>query len=85
LTLNQRQSRSFENHVRQVVDRLRRHARTGNRGYSSFAAICDMISIPHDLRAALLTQLVHEGYVTREGDRVRLTAAGEALVASPPT
>jgi len=80
MTFSQRQSRSPHSHVKQVLDRL--HRETGAR---SFAAICDRISIPRDLRASLLEQLVSEGYVTSEGDKVRLTEEGKHVATAPVT
>ncbi len=80
MTINQRQFRSPDSRVKQVLDRLNRET-----GGHSFAQICDMISIPRDLRASLLDQLVREGYVTDEGGQVRLTEAGKALAIAPFT
>lgn len=80
MSFRQRQSRSPHSHVKQVLDRLHRET-----GAHSFAAICDRISIPRDLRSSLLEQLVSEGYVTREGDQVRLTEAGKQLATAPVT
>ena len=80
MTTNQRQFRSPDSHVKQVLDRLNQET-----GHTSFTHICDMISIPRDLRASLLDQLVREGHITAEGDRVRLTAAGKALATAPAT
>ena len=82
MTIHQREFRSPESRVKQVLVRLQHEAGVGSRPITSFAAICDMVSIPRDLRAGLLEELVREGYVTREGDTVRITEAGKALVAS---
>ncbi len=38
-----------------------------------------MVSIPRDLRTSLLARLVRAGYVTSQGDKVRLTATGAQL------
>jgi predicted methyltransferase len=84
MTMNQRQSRSPDSRVKQVLMRLQHEAGAGSQAITSFAAICDMISIPRDLRAGLLEELVREGYVTRERDTVHITEVGKALVASPP-
>ena len=84
MTINQREFRSSDSRVKQVLVRLQREARAGSRATTSFTAICDMISIPRDLRAGLLEELVREGYVTRENDTVRITEAGKALGVSPP-
>jgi len=43
-----------------------------------------MISIPRDLRAKLLEELVRDGYVAHQGDTVRLTESGKALATTPP-
>jgi predicted methyltransferase len=83
LTFNQRDFRSPHSHAKQVLMRLQHEAGAGSRAITAFAAICDIISIPRDLRAGLLEELVREGYVTREGDTVRITEAGKALVAAP--
>ncbi len=85
MTFNQREFRSPHSHVTQVLDRLYRESSAGNRAVTSFSAICNMISIPRDLRAGLLEQLLREGYVTREGDKVRLTEAGTQLALAPVT
>ena len=85
MSFNARDFRSPHSHVKQVLDRLLREAGAGNRASTSFAAICDMLSIPRDLRASLLEQLVSAGYVTREGDKVRLTEAGTQLALAPVT
>ena len=82
--MNQREFRSPHSRVKQVLMRLQHEAGAGSRAITSFAAICDMVSIPRDLRASLLEQLVNEGYVTREGDTVRITEVGKALAVSPP-
>jgi len=84
MTFNERQLRSPHSRVKQVLDRLQQEAGAGKRAITPYATICDMISIPYDLRASLLEQLVREGHVTREGDRVRLIEAGKALAASSP-
>jgi predicted methyltransferase len=64
--------------------RLQHEARAGGPAITAFATICDMVSIPRDLRAGLLEELVREGYVTRQGDTVRITEAGKALAAASP-
>jgi len=84
LTIHQREFRSPESRVKQVLARLQHEATAGNRAITAFAAICDMVSIPRDLRAGLLEELVNEGYVTRQGDTVHITEVGKALAASPP-
>ncbi len=84
MTMNQRQSRSSDSRVKQVLMRLHHEAGVGSRATTAFAAICDMVSIPRDLRASLLEELVNEGYVTRQGDTVRITESGKELAVSPP-
>lgn len=84
MSFNDRHSRSPHSHVKQVLDRLLREAASGKRAITSFAAICDMLSIPRDLRASLLEQLVREGYVTVEGDKLLVTEAGKVLAGSSP-
>jgi len=84
LTINQREFRSPHSRVKQVLMRLQHEARAGSRPITSFATICDMVSIPHDLRAGLLEELVRAGHVTRQGDTVQITEAGTALAASSP-
>ena len=83
MTLGERHSRPQGTRSKQIIDRLYRETGTGSVAPKSFTAICDMISIPRDLRARLLDQLVREGYVTREGDGVRLTEAGKHLALTP--
>jgi hypothetical protein len=85
MTLSQREFRSPNSRIKQLIDRLNREADARNAGATSFAGLCDMISIPRDLRAGLLDELVREGYVTAEGDRVRLTEAGKAFATTPFT
>ncbi len=84
MTIYQREYRSPHSRVKQVLIRLHHEARAGSRAITSFAAICDMVSIPRDLRAGLLEELVREGYVTREGDTVHITESGKALAVSSP-
>lgn len=71
-------------HVRQLLDQLRRATTATGRQATSFVDLCDRASIPRDLRARLLDRLVAERYVTREGDRVRLAEAGRQLAGAPP-
>jgi len=84
MSFNARDFRSPHSHVKQVLMRLQHEAGAGRRTIASFATICDMVSIPRDLRAGLLEDLVREGYVTHQSDTVRITEAGKALAASPP-
>ena len=85
MSVTERHSRSPHRHVEQVLDRLYREASVGKRAITSFATICAMVSIPRDLRADLLEQLVGAGYVTREGDKVDLTETGTQLTIAPVT
>jgi predicted transcriptional regulator len=72
------------NHVQVVLHRAQQEmARTGNKSVD-FRAICTMVSIPHDLRQALLKTLIEKGYVTREsGELIQLTKSGTALAVAP--
>jgi predicted methyltransferase len=85
MTLNQRQFRSADSRIKQLIGRLYREADARNAGVASFSHICNMISIPRDLRAGLLDQLVREGYLTAEGDGVRLTEEGKASATTQTT
>ena len=74
MTFNQRYYRSALPPLSLLVERLHREHST------VYAEICDMISIPRDLRAALLANVIAQGYATDEGaGRVYLTAQGIAL------
>jgi len=67
-------------YAQRLLDRLHREVIAGSSIARSFAALCDVVSIPRDLRATLLHELVARGYVTREGqDRVQLTARGTQM------
>ena len=71
-------------HLQRLLDRLHREATKGSSIARSFVAVCNVTSIPHDLRAQLLRDLVRQGYVTQEGqDQIRLTTRGTQLVTSP--
>lgn len=86
MTMRERYQRPAGTRLKQLLDRLYRETGAGSRGASSFAAVCDMISIPRDLRAGLRDQLLRDCYITGQGDRVRLTEAGKqaALAPLPP-
>ncbi|HET8626234.1 MAG TPA: hypothetical protein VFL91_02385 [Thermomicrobiales bacterium] len=71
-------------HVRQVLDQLRRATTATGRPAAPFMELCDRASIPRDLRTRLLARLVAERYVTREGDLVHLTEAGRQAASAPP-
>lgn len=72
------------NHLQVVLQRAHQEmARTGDKAVD-FRAICTMVSIPHDLRRALLATMVDKGYVTKEaGELIRLTKSGTALAVAP--
>lgn len=72
------------NHVHLVLHRLHQEAPTATGKAIDFRTICTMVSIPHDLRAALLRTLVEKGYVTQEaGGAIRITKAGTNLAVTP--
>ena len=85
MTLNQRTFRSPQSQMKQFIDRLHRQAGADRQEGLPFTAICDMISIPRDLRAGLREQLVDAVLVVVAGDRVRLTEVGRqfAIAAAP--
>jgi hypothetical protein len=64
-------------YAQRLLDRLQREVAAGSRLAGSYAALYDVTSIPRDLRAGLLDELVGRGYVTRAGpDQIALTARG---------
>ena len=68
-------------HLQRVLDRLHREVTKGSSIARSFVALCNATSIPHDLRAQLLRDLVRQGYVTQDGpDQIRLTKHGTQRV-----
>ena len=72
------------NHVQLVLQRLHQQAPTPAGRGADFRALCTMVSIPHDLRGALLRTLVDKGYVTVEaGETIRITKAGTNLAMTP--
>lgn len=74
------------NHVQLVLQRLHQQAPTPAGRGVDFRAICTMVSIPHDLRGALLRTLVEKGYVTEEaGGLIRITKAGANIAVTPIT
>ena len=79
MSFNNRGGRSSDNHVKLVIDRLYRIAASGTRQTASFTELCDMASIPRDLRAVLLDQMLDQHLVTREGDQIRITSTGTLL------
>lgn len=85
MTFTERYYRSPRTHLGMLLDRLRREQRADPQHASSFQEVCDMVSIPRDLRRALLGALLGAGYATDAGGgKVRLTAlGGEAATAEP--
>lgn len=72
------------NHVQLVLQRLQQQAPTPTGRGTDFRALCTMVSIPHDLRDALLRTLVDKKYVTEEaGGLIRITKAGANLAVIP--
>lgn len=85
MTFSQRYYRSPRTHLGVVLERLQQEYATTTRQTSSFEEVCNMASIPRDLRKALLATLVDAGYATDEGHGlVRLTALGSETAATPP-
>jgi hypothetical protein len=83
LTTRHRADRSGRPPLVSLLLRLYRERQIGGNATSSFAMLCDVTHIPHDLRGGLLNQLLGAQYVTREGDQVRLTAAGQHVAVAP--
>jgi hypothetical protein len=85
MTFGQRQARPTTTYPVTVLIRLDRERWVGGDATGSFPLLCDVTSIPRDLRASLLGHLLAEGYVTREGDQIRITEAGTRLVVAALT
>ncbi|CAA9564727.1 MAG: hypothetical protein AVDCRST_MAG18-1380 [uncultured Thermomicrobiales bacterium] len=84
MSLHEPHFKPKNNHVQLVLHRLHQEAPTATGKAIDFRTICTMVSIPHDLRAALLKTLVEKGYVTREaGDMIRITKAGTNVAMTP--
>jgi hypothetical protein len=65
------------NYSQHLLLRLQREVFNHGQKAYPFPRLCDMVSIPHDLRAALLKSLVLHGYVQPQtGDLIVLTPAG---------
>lgn len=80
MTLHQRHYRSPLTHEMLVIQRLHREQS------HAFADICDMLSIPRDLRRALFAALIARGYATDGGrGQLHLTALGTATAIAQPT
>ena len=72
-------------YARRFLVRFQREVHDRGRTDHPFPQLCDMAAIPHDLRAALLQDLIQRGYVQSQGgDLISLTAAGLQLVSTPP-
>jgi hypothetical protein len=84
LTARHRADQSGRSPLANLLLRLYRERQIGGNATSSFAMLCDVTHIPHDLRGGLLNQLLSAQYVTRAGDQVRLTAAGQHVAVAPP-
>ena len=71
MTLRERQYRSPLAPATLVLERLYREQS------ADFGAVCDMVSIPRDLRRGTLAALIDQGYLIagREG-QIQLTARG---------
>lgn len=86
MTFHQRYYRSPLTHQGVVLERLHRERVTDSRRAKTFEEVCDMTSIPRDLRPALLRSLVGQGYVTATGTgQVHLTALGAATATASRT
>ena len=82
MSLHEPRRQTPNRYVKVVLGRLHREAVAYGSGTRSFGQICDVTSIPRDLRPGLLRTLLDHGYVMQErDDQVRLTVAG-ALVAT---
>ena len=82
MSLHEPKHKQLNNHVRLLLDQLN----NGDRRSNSFTDLCSRARIPHDLRAALLQQLLSEKYVTKDGnDNIKITQKGIALATSPLT
>ncbi len=80
MTLHQRHYRSPLSPQMLVLQRLHREQS------HAFGDICDMISIPRDLRRALFAALIEQGYATDGGrGQLHLTALGTATASAQPT
>ena len=84
MSLHEPHRRHQTDHSQRLLARLQRELSERGRKTSSFSDVCDMVSIPRDLRAALLKTLMSKGYVKSEsGDQISMTAAGTKLATSP--
>jgi hypothetical protein len=84
MSLREPRRKHETDHSQRLLERLQRELTDRGRKTSSFSAVCDMVAIPRDLRAALLKTLVGKGYIKAEGgDLVSITPAGTKLASSP--
>jgi hypothetical protein len=84
MSLNEPQRKHQTDYPQRLLERLQRELTERGRKTSSFSQLCDMASIPRDLRAALLKSLVGKGYLKAEsGDHVSITPAGARQATSP--
>jgi hypothetical protein len=80
MTLHQRPYRSPLSPQMLIIQRLHREQS------HAFGAMCDMVSIPRDLRRGLFAALIAEGYATDGGrGQLHLTALGTATASAQPT
>jgi superfamily II helicase len=84
MSLHEPQRPTPNDYVQQILAQFQRAVAVTGRPSASFVTVCDRASIPRDLRKQLLDELVTGQYVTREGDEVQLTKAGQQLVATLP-
>ncbi len=75
--------RPAETYDQQVLTRLYHATGDGRRPAMAFGEICDRMRIPRHRRAGLLTDLVEQHLITREGGWVGLTEEGKARVTGP--
>jgi hypothetical protein len=83
MTFRQRQDRPATTHLVTVLLRLYREMKIEGNVTSSYQMLCEVTSIPRDLRAKLMDQLLAEAYITRNGDQVSITPAGKTVATMP--
>lgn len=85
MTFTERYYRSPRTYLGEILDRLQRAYCANGHSPSLFQEVCDMASIPRDLRRGLLLALLETGYATDEGAGwVRLTTIGSEVATTPP-
>ncbi len=77
MSFNERGGRTPDNYDQVIIDRINRDTVIADRPSTAFVAVCDMLSIPRDLRAKTLRDLESQQLVTRVGDQVSLTERGK--------